>query len=67
MFVKPSAFEYLLFDLGRWEELPFIEKARAAVYFSKNKTNPDSWESIREVVELFGRFISPDKVIKFRR
>lgn len=67
MFDHPNAFEYLLFDLDKWDRLSQIEKARAAVYFLKDKKVPDTWDAVKTAVELFERFISDTNVVRFRR
>jgi hypothetical protein len=67
MFVKPNAFEYLLFGLDKWGELSQIEQVRAALYFSRDRSVPDSWQALKQTTELFEKFISEEKVIRMRR
>lgn len=67
MFVKPNAFEYLLFNLDNWENLPKIEKVRASLYFlAQRGMPPRDWESVVGVVKEFERFISEGKVVRIK-
>lgn len=68
MFVRPSAFEYLLFDIDKWESLSKVEKVRVSLYFLKNRDHSADrdWESVCSIVQEFERYMGIAKIVHIR-